>query len=102
MTSLLEPWRSITDDERRALEAELRRELGAGHPLSGMTSRALARRQDCDDVLFEVGGVGVAVVHLTWSREARSDGPSAEIYHSLSEWIDRRMKPDHEAFDQNA
>ena len=48
---------------------ELLREVGVGHPLHGLPVRTLARRQDCDDVLFAIedGTERVAVVHLTWT-----------------------------------
>jgi hypothetical protein len=98
MIEMLEPWHLVTEEERSRLEVELNRELSFEHVLTGKTLRALARRQDCDDVLFEVDGVGLAVVHLTWSRETRPDWPNTEIYGSITDWIERRMKPDHEAF----
>ena len=54
--------------DRQAFVAELQRELKAGHPLFGVSVRAIGRRYDQDDVLFEFhDGTGrVAEVHLTW------------------------------------
>jgi hypothetical protein len=98
MTDILEPWQHVTDEQARRSEGELRREVSTNHVLSGKTCRAVARRQDCDDVLFEVDGVGFAVVHLTWSRENGPNWPNTEVYASLGDWIERRMKPDYEAF----
>lgn len=34
------------------MERELNRELSPGHPLFGLPVETLARRHDCDDVLF--------------------------------------------------
>ena len=94
----LEPWVALTDAQRSRFEEELRRELTPGHVLAGAAFRAIARRQDCDDVLFELVGDGVAVVHLTWSRETDARWPRTERFASLAEWAERRMKPDHEDF----
>jgi hypothetical protein len=63
------PWHSIADDAAQieGMQRELRRELSTGHPLFAMPTRAIARRQDCDDALFSIedGSGRVAVVHLT-------------------------------------
>ena len=68
----LVPWHSVADDPAQVsgMERQLGRELSAEHPLFGLSVRTLARRQDCDDVLFAVeDGTGrVAVVHLTWTH----------------------------------
>jgi hypothetical protein len=96
MVDVLEPWHLVNDELARALESELRRELSPDHLLGGRAFLAVARRQDCDDVLFQVEGVGFAVVHLTWSGRVDPRWPRTEIYGSLDDWIERRMKPDHE------
>jgi hypothetical protein len=61
---------------------------------------ATAARADCDDVLFEVPGLGYAVVHLTWSghRENSREWPRTEVFSSIEEWRDRVMQRDHEEF----
>lgn len=92
---MLEPWHRVSSPE--SLEAELARELVPGHRLHGRSGlRAVARRGDCDDVLF-VGDTLAAVVHLTWSKETDPTFPDAEIYPSLESWITERMNPDHDA-----
>src|SRR5882672_11313792 len=50
----LVPWHPVADDPTQfgGMEGELARELAAEHPLFGLPMRTLARRQDCDDVLF--------------------------------------------------
>jgi hypothetical protein len=94
--ALLEPWTAVNN--ARGLETELERELVAGHRLYGRTGlRAVARRSDCDDVLF-VNDTIAAVVHLTWANEADATYPSAEIFSSIDEWVARRMDPDHDDF----
>jgi hypothetical protein len=46
----------LPPEEARRFEDELREELSKGHALRGKAVRAVARRQDCDDVLFKVDG----------------------------------------------
>lgn len=98
MIELLEPWCAI--DDRSGVEQELARELPAGHVLAGKTVRAVARRDDRDDVLFEVAGMEYAVVHLTWRRQRETDPrwPSTELYATLEDWREQTMLPDHEDY----
>lgn len=84
-----------------SLAAELSKELARGHPLYGAKARAIARRSDCDDVLFVVRGDRrrYAVVHLTWSSKPEPAGwPAFELYDSLAQWLQERMLPDREAW----
>jgi hypothetical protein len=85
---LPEPWIEVSSSLERELEAELARELSADHVLAGKTVRAIARRSDNDDVLFEVAGTGYAVVHLTWRRTREESGawPSTALFSSLEAW----------------
>ncbi len=98
---LLEPWYVVTPERRAQLDAEVASELPPGHVLAGRTLAAVAARSDQDDVLFEVSGVGYAVVHLTWSRhrENTTEWPRAEVFASVKEWRERIMQRDHEEFD---
>jgi hypothetical protein len=72
------------------LVRELEREIGDRHPLWGRRTRALARRIDADDVLFEITGddTSYAVVHLTWSGKQEIDPrwPRVEFFPSLESW----------------
>jgi hypothetical protein len=54
---------------------ELASELGAKHALKGHDMRAVAVRQDCDDVLFVSTDQPpiVAVVHLTYANRPEPD-----------------------------
>lgn len=91
----LDPWRPTPP----GLETELARELGPGHVLAGRRAVAVGRRMDNDDVLFYLpdGPALLAVVHLTWTgqRERTADWPHAELYQSVAEFAERRMRPDH-------
>jgi hypothetical protein len=77
---------------------ELNRELSAGHPLFGLPVKTLARRQDCDDVLFAVeDGTGrVAVVHLTWTHSPpeRPPWPGTTLFPSFEIWVAEGMRTD--------
>ncbi len=70
------PWHSIEDGTRDdGMVQELRREICDRHVLYGLPVRPVGRRQDCDDVLFELldGSGRLAVVHLTYSRYPEPD-----------------------------
>ena len=87
-TDLLpDPWQPAGEDAS-ALERELCMELSAGHPLHGHSCRALARRLDCDDVLFEVGSKQLGVVHLTWRGRAEIDPtfPATSFYECFEDF----------------
>jgi hypothetical protein len=98
--ALVEPWHTVSPERRAQLEAEVVRELPPGHVLAGRPLAAAAARSDRDDVLFEVPGLGYAVVHLTWSsrRETSPEWPRAEVFTSIEEWRERVMQREHEEF----
>jgi hypothetical protein len=85
------PFSPLDDPEQKAgLEDELRREVKPGHLLFGVPVRALGRRGDQDDVLFELlDGTGrVAEVHLSWAGEAeRPPCPFTEIHSDFAAWV---------------
>jgi hypothetical protein len=70
----LEPWYALAEGECIALRAELTRELPPGHALQGIQVKCLARRQDRDDVLFELqdGSGRFASVHPHVASRARA------------------------------
>jgi hypothetical protein len=90
------PWHE-TD---AALHDELYREVSPQHALYGRAARAVARRQDNDDVLFELldndAPAAFAVVHLTWSGKPDWHPlfPSTELYSTFPDWIARCMTPE--------
>ena len=85
----LEPWYALSDEACTTLSAELSRELPPQHVLKGVPVKCLARRQDRDDVLFELndGSGRLAVVHLTWQVEREPSWPRTVVYAGVSEWL---------------
>jgi len=66
-------WAAFTTaQERTHWETELRREIVPGHALFGRAIHLIARRTDRDDVIAEVGAVGYALVHPTWTGQAET------------------------------
>lgn len=82
----LEPWFAVNDP---GLVDELGRELPPGHVLAGLPVAARARRQDRDDVLFEIldGSGRIAQVHLTHQAEFDSRWPLTSLFSSEAEWV---------------
>jgi hypothetical protein len=100
------PWRAVDPKNAENLAHELAREVGPQHVLFGKKARAVAVRQDCDDVLFVIEGFSpsYAVVHLTWimKKEAVPNFPSTVIFSLLKEWRSQCMVPDAEDWDASA
>lgn len=96
----LVPWHSVGHDpfQVAGMERELKRELSPSHPLFGLPVKTLARRQDCDDVLFALqDGTGwVAVIHLTWTQSPpeRPPWPATTFFQSLEIWAAEGMGSD--------
>jgi hypothetical protein len=88
----LEPWSFSVS----GLEQELARELSPGHPLYRVKALAIGRRKDNDDVLFFLPDHDppLAVVHLTWRHEDNPEWPQTELFKSIPDFVDRRMKTD--------
>jgi len=95
LSQLKEPWVSVPPQEARSLVEELHREIASIHPIFGKPVEALARRKDCDDVLFRVND-HFAVVHLTWTgvREKNGKYPRTEWYESWALFVSERMSED--------
>ena len=91
----LEPWEYFVDGA--SAPAELEREMPSGHVLYGRKAVCIARRYDCDDVLFRLpdGPAPYAVVHLTYRRENNPEWPWTVLFSSLEEWVEKCMKRDH-------
>ena len=81
-------WYEVSPQNRAILERELSHEISPGHVLFGRSVCAIARREDCDDVLFAmVGSLQVAVVHLVYgSMELQPGWPATMLYESRSVW----------------
>ena len=86
------PWEPIeTPAESESLLSELKRELPASHPLSGLAVRAIGRSCIDDDVLFEIedGSRRVALVHLTWRADREvMPWPATSLYEDFSAWTE--------------
>lgn len=84
MTTMAQ-WTRVSGDAAVTLESELKRELPSGHALQGRAVRAVARRDDRDDVAYEVDGHQICVVHLTYRVETDRRSPSFTFVSSLDE-----------------
>lgn len=86
MIKFEEPWEAAFPDNR--LLQVLHSELGPLHVLYGKNLVAIARRDDNDDVLFEVkdGEFRYAIVHLTWSgrQEPNPKWPRTRLSNDLN------------------
>lgn len=78
-------WSRVSGADASALERELARELPAKHVLKAARVRAVARRDDCDDVAFELDDGRCCIVHLTWNVETNPNWPRCEFVSSLPE-----------------
>jgi hypothetical protein len=77
------PWVSLEADPAtaRAMERELAREVKRGDVLDGLAASAIARREERDDVLFELAGGRWAMVHLVWQAPSPGLGyPKATLF----------------------
>lgn len=94
----LEPWEPVADGQ--PLEGELHREIGESHALYGHNVRAIARRGDQDDVLFELEKHThrFALVHLTWSGQRERDArwPATTFFGTWSDWLEQMTVDRHE------
>ncbi len=100
---LLTPWEPIDPVDSGRFEDEYAVEIGKAHPLYGVPVKAVARRIDCDDVLFELLRhlCEYAVVHLTWSGREESDPrwPSCDIYADEADLMEHCIRPTHQEYE---
>ncbi len=96
----LEPWKAVDPEQEAKLRKELESEIGHGHVLYHRPAIAIAYRIDRDDALFAVEAPSqIAVVHLSYRASTeRQPWPTTEIYESITAFVQRRMKPDHEQY----
>jgi hypothetical protein len=97
----VEPWFSIEKFGAAiadGLVAELKLEVSESHVLYNQPVTVLARRLDCDDILFKLENPKsqFAVVHLTGirKRETNPKFPRTKIYDSFEDFVKNRMQPD--------
>ena len=98
-----EPWWPVQPGE---FGARLAKEVGRNHVLYGRKAICIGRRHDTDDALYFLpdGPALLAVVHLTWSSQTPEPNPQipwTDLYHSVQDFIDRRMIPDADEITQS-
>jgi hypothetical protein len=98
---ILSPW---FESANSRLVDELYRELPPGHVLENVEVSVVARRHDCDDVLFTLndGSGRLAAVHLTWkkTRETIPTYPNTRIFQNFDLWLEY-MQAAHDASAQD-
>lgn len=79
------------DNNQNYYEQELYKELSEKHILYGIQVKEIARREDCDDVLFLLldGSNRYAIVHLTWNRKKEPNPiyPRTRMYTNFTDII---------------
>lgn len=100
-TDFLLPWQPSTEDQTQQLQKEINNQ----HVLYGKMLKTIARRQDNDDVLFEVSNAAFqyAVVHLTWKQNSEEDAryPLTITYQDWKELFEKRIIPDHDEWQKS-
>lgn len=95
----LKPWHPVDVD----LNVQLRKEIHKDHILYGKPVKTVARRQDNDDVLFEVSNADFkfALVHLTWAQKSLDNPkyPRTETYKNWQEVYSKRIIIDHQGWE---
>ncbi|BDD03903.1 hypothetical protein [Aureibacter tunicatorum] len=98
----LQPWYRIEESNRsKALENELRKELSPEHQLFNNELKAIAKREDTDDVLFQFdNSERYAVVHLTWKNknEKNHNYPRTEIFEHWTDLYENRILFDYREY----
>jgi hypothetical protein len=90
-----EPWMAVTQFATN-LENELHKEITEGHPLFSILVRAIAKRINNDDVLFEVDSrtFPFAKVHLMFIGlpENKPEWPFTEVFKTIDDWLSYERK----------
>ena len=92
-----EPWVQIENQSDESFfSKELRKETCKGHQLHKIKTETIARREDCDDVLFKLldGTERFAIVHLTYSKESDPQWPDCDIFNTFGDFLQRKYYPD--------
>lgn len=97
---LLKPW---IEEQSDIYVSELYKELSSSHLLKDKKVKIIARRIDCDEVLFQLleKPEKYGQVHLTWAGKAEQNvkWPRTKIYDSFEEWISTRMMIDNNEYE---
>lgn len=82
---------------------QLHTEINDDHVLSKKVVKTIARRQDNDDVLFEISNdeFKYAVVHLTWSshKEISREYPRTQLFKNWQDLYNNRIMVDQREFE---
>jgi hypothetical protein len=81
-------WRAVTAAERKKYAEQLQCELSAEHALAGVELKAKFRRDDCEDVVYELADDRVACIRHRSLSDTGSDYPYTVVYASVQEWLD--------------
>ncbi|OAQ40229.1 hypothetical protein A5893_04545 [Pedobacter psychrophilus] len=110
--TILEPWESITLEQKLAYEDELLKEITPiksvfnfknkdHHILLNSEISAFAKNGTNDDILFEIKKNDIenqfAIVHLTWTENESlksNNYPKTSFYFDFNEFIQKKMKSD--------
>jgi hypothetical protein len=96
---LEEPW---YEEENQNFIQELKKEVSVAHILWGKNLKVIAKREDCDDILFQVENADFdyAVVHLTWTSKVELNAiyPRTRTYKTWDELVEKCLKPDIKEF----
>lgn len=93
---LPEPWYWTDQDLSRQLDIE----ISIDHPLKNKSVKTIARRQDKDDVLFQISDGKYAVVHLIWQQYPHPDNrwPTTVIFNTWDDVYKNRILLDEADF----
>jgi hypothetical protein len=85
------------------LTKQLHKEISRKHVLFSRPLKTIGRRQDNDDVLFQLenGDFKYAVVHLTWSQKKVKDSrfPKTKLYKDWNDLYTNRILLDSIGFE---
>ena len=95
----LPPWVKI--ESKGSFEEELLKEMSKQHELYRKEFKAIAKREDNDTVLFEIGKEEMAVVHLTWKgkKENSSKYPKTQIFNHWTEVYEKVIVKDNQDYE---
>lgn len=90
----LEPQNSVTGNEKKFLEEQLRNEITSGHKLAGVDLEIISRNEASNYILYRSKNDEPVVVHLVWNRSINSQYPSTQFYKYWGEFYDNHMRVD--------
>lgn len=89
-----EPWDALPESLQVPYQAQLKHEVGHGHPLFGYSYTPVGKHAGTDDVLVALEGGQLAVVHLTWGGLGDKYHPRTTFFASWDDFAVQRMDED--------